>query len=209
MKNSVLILLILASSAWATDAGPGTGTDAGYRYFGGSQANLELMGCFKCAQPGPDNQCSQWTDRQVGYNPGYFGVCGDLTSRNFDGQTIQGDLLGANFSDASLANAVIVAGFSTSDDSASFDYEIAGAIFDGANLRHATFHPSEPGEGQNISLFANMSFKKADLRGADMTQIDAVVWTWNNLEGAFYDSTTKFPAGFDFARAKMIPDEHP
>jgi len=60
--------------------------------------------------------------------------------------------------------------------------------FVGANLRNAKFGPDNLG-GPTCLQGANLS--DADLHGA-------------NLQGAEYDSNTKFPRGFDPARAGMV-----
>ena len=84
-----------------------------------------------------------------------------------------------------------------------------GANLEGVDFKHAkldtvNFRGANLRGAKNITSMRRLNFHKADLRGADLSQVK-LPWQEVVLTGAIYDKTTKFPAGFDPAKPGAKP----
>lgn len=146
------------------------------------------------------------TSWQAGPPLGAVGPGGDASGSNLDGMNFDDlDLYQMVFHDASLEGVSLVR--ATLQEARLHRARMAGANLAGADLRraeliHTDLRGADLGRARLISArLATADLRGASLVGADMT---GAVLDGVRLQGAFADTATKWPAGFDPTLAGVV-----
>jgi uncharacterized protein YjbI with pentapeptide repeats len=80
--------------------------------------------------------------------------------------------------------------------------DLVGADFVGAVVDSVNFRGADLRKAKNFKAIKKSNFQRADLRGADFSKVPMpmIGMEWDD---AIYDSSTKFPAGFDPDKAGL------
>jgi uncharacterized protein YjbI with pentapeptide repeats len=78
--------------------------------------------------------------------------------------------------------------------------DLRGANFEGAVVNSVNFRGADLRKAKNLKSVTKANFQRADLRGADLSKM-AMPMVQIDWDDAIYDKSTKFPVGFDPAKA--------
>lgn len=119
-----------------------------------------------------------------------------LNGANFRGMTFDDASFEAcDLADADMRNVVFGPGtkfFRCTLNGA----DLRGADFAGASIEAVNFRGADLRQAKNLRVVKRANFQRADLRGADLSQIPVPLQEID-LEDAIYDAKTKFPQGVD------------
>jgi uncharacterized protein YjbI with pentapeptide repeats len=125
-----------------------------------------------------------------------------INGADFEGMVIsnakfeQCDLSNANMKGVKFAKDVQVRR-ATMNEANLMGADFGGAVVDSVNFRGADLR-----KAKNFTAVKKSNFQRADLRGADFSKLSMpmIEMEWDD---ATYDSSTKFPAGFDPDKAGL------
>lgn len=119
-----------------------------------------------------------------------------LNGTNFRGMTFdEASFEACDLADANMRGAVFGPGtrfFRCTLNGA----DLRDADFAGASIEAVNFRGADLREAKNLRMVKRANFQRADLRGADLSQIPVPLQEID-LEDAIYDAETKFPQGVD------------